>query len=87
MLRAVLFGFLLITCLFLVACGQRAQQSVPPAATTVEGIAKQFVDEMAKGDFAAATAKFDTTMKQGMPAAWAIAALRTNCTMPPPRFR
>ncbi len=44
------------------------QSSTSPFDTLIP-LAKTFVDQMAQGDFAAATANFDTTMKTAMPEA------------------
>jgi hypothetical protein len=56
---------LLFACVALSSCAHRA---LAPQPAAVEKQARQFVDLLAKGDFATAVASFDPTMKQRLPA-------------------
>jgi hypothetical protein len=54
--------------LVVLGCGS-TQNPSSSSASPVAPKAEQFVDLLAKGDYPAATASFDATMKQAMPAA------------------
>lgn len=65
MRKLLYFPVIVLLASSLVSCAQRqgAASSADPSAS-----AKQFVEQMAKGDFAAATSRFDATMKAAMSA-------------------
>ena len=60
------------TVCLLAGCAANAQPTASPASASFDELiplATAFVDQLAKGDFAAATTRFDTAMKNAMPEA------------------